>query len=136
MLATADDVGEPGPDRTFGAGVLDLASATEGLAQPTSGSPGATAVPTIPASAAPASSTAAPAPTGDDPPATSGPPSLEPPVTAPLPNAPGETTAAPQPFSPVKRERCGGRVGRNLDATRPALAARSGPGVLPLGPGQ
>lgn len=106
MLATADDVGEPGPDRTFGAGVLDLAAATAGMARPTSETP-VTSSPTIPPSDVPGTITSAPprSSAGGEPPATSGPPPLDSPPTGPPPDAPGETTAAPQPFSPVTRER-------------------------------
>jgi subtilisin family serine protease len=36
LLATAVDLGEPGPDRVFGAGRLDLAAAVAGVAVPAS----------------------------------------------------------------------------------------------------
>ncbi len=94
MLASATDLGPAGPDKTFGAGLLDLAAATQGLAAPTATDPTTTSGPVA---------TEPVATTGDSPPPSEATEANGAPSTtdarAPV-DLPNEQTAPPQPFSP------------------------------------
>jgi subtilisin family serine protease len=95
LLSTAADLGAPGPDTTFGAGVVDLAAAVQGLT-PTSPSPSGT-TPGAPGGAPIVAVPGAGAPTITPSPPPAGAPTTGAPTPAPTPGAPAEPTLPPQP---------------------------------------
>jgi len=105
VLATAKDLGPPGPDDDFGRGRLDVARAVEGLTAPGqtsssgSGSGGATAPAPTPTGAAPANPSTQPPTTRRTPVASGG--ATTPPTTAPAVAPPGSDTTAAPPASDV-----------------------------------
>jgi subtilisin family serine protease len=104
LLDTAKDVGLPGHDTTFGAGRLDLAAATAGLAPRTQVRP-ATATPTTTAPTRPRSTT----------PSTLA--ALPAPVVA---AAPATTTTSTTPARPTTTRATVGNAGAALQLERPA----------------
>ena len=94
LLATARDIGAPGPDDVFGAGLVDLAAAAERLSTTPPESTSSVPPPTTPgvseATTAPPTVTSQPSATAVEPPGEVVPPPTGPPVA--------ETSSA-QPFS-------------------------------------
>jgi subtilisin family serine protease len=94
LLATADDLGDPGVDATYGAGALDLAAAAGPTSRPTTEQSSQSPAPSV-ATESEGASTPATSGAQSSTPSTSGAGSPAPPSTAPLvtlPSRPGITT--------------------------------------------
>ncbi|MEY2588711.1 MAG: hypothetical protein QOJ67_695 [Acidimicrobiaceae bacterium] len=96
MLATARDLGAPGPDATFGAGELDLAAAVDPGPAPATSTTVAASSPVPTTGSADTTTTVAPATTvassDSEPPTTSPDPGLQPTSTPPLITLPSSPT--------------------------------------------
>lgn len=136
LLSTADDLGAPGVDTTFGSGRLNLARAVQAAAAPV---PSTTAPPPAPTTVAPPTIAATPPP-ATAPPATTtpSPPTTEAPVTTVTPPPTTEAPTMSLPTNPaVPVEVPGGQAVALLpesdDTTRYIAAVPAGLLVVAMG---
>jgi subtilisin family serine protease len=134
LLATATDLGRPGPDPTFGHGRLDLARAVDGLVRPRATDPPPT---TEPPPREPRAGGASTPPPGSTPDVGSGPPAdpdADPGDTTPPPT--GDTGAGGESDERRRDETATGPLGgpagpvRAADVPAPLIAVAA---LLPLG---